>query len=104
MTPLQLSHVYLSAALQCLQDCERCLESCDDPSKYADCLKICRECADICQLFVYLLLQKVPLANKALRILAETCRRCMLLCSQYAEEVFQHCAQSSQHCAELIAA
>lgn len=101
----------LDACLQCIQDCERLLAEAVPVAELGDWARLCRDCADICQLCAYLLLRKSTIHARSYAICADICLRCAEACeaSEAADssgdglfhELLQNCADSSRVCAEL---
>lgn len=92
--------ICLNACLQCIQDCERLLAEGNDSPGYEECMKLCRDCADICQLCAYLMLRKTAIHSRSYAICADICIQCAEICGRFAGEVFQRCAVSCRQCAE----
>lgn len=91
----------LDACLQCIQDCERVLAEGGGHPDFAACQRLCRDCADICQLCAYLILRKSAIHARSYTICADICRRCALACERVSHSLFQICADSCHHCADL---
>lgn len=91
----------IDACLQCLQDCERALGACLAQPQFAEAIRILQDCADICQLCIYLMLRNSNFHAKACQICAEVCLQCAETCSGIELEACRKTVLSSRHCAEL---
>ena len=88
--------------------CNRCsdgligLESHDNEELRSRCIRLCRDCAEICTLAARWLSRTSPFANQACRLCADICDICATTCEQYAPNhaLCGVCAHECRRCAE----
>ncbi|PKL78771.1 MAG: four-helix bundle copper-binding protein [Candidatus Melainabacteria bacterium HGW-Melainabacteria-1] len=100
MRELELQ-ICLDACLQTIQDCEGVIRVCQDDPSCQDVVRLSRECADVCQLSVYLMLRKTDFPIRSCRICAEICLQCAEALSATADPLCRRSAESCRVCAEL---
>ena len=76
----------ISACQSCANICNRCsdemigMKSHDNQELMARCIRLCRECADICSLSVHCMSRSSWLSNDICRLCAEVCNACAEAC------------------------
>ena len=66
----------------------------------ADCIRMDRDCADLCRLTETLMTRQSDLAKEICRLCAQACRACAEECARHDHDHCQQCAQACQRCAE----
>lgn len=93
----------LKALLECLQECNHCFDAClneDDVKMMADCIRLDRECADICAFTAQALMRNSPVSDELLKACAAICERCADECAKHEAEHCKKCAEACRKCAE----
>ena len=93
----------IEACGKCVAICEHCAASClneHDAQHMAECIRLDRDCADVCSLAVRLMSRGSHFAAEICRVCAEVCEACGAECSKHEAEHCQRCAEHCQHCAE----
>lgn len=89
--------------LECALACEHCATSClqeEDVKMMAPCIKLDRDCSDICVQAARLLQRESDIAHQYLLLCEEICRMCGEECSKHEAEHCQQCAAACKACAE----
>ncbi len=93
--------------IKCMTACETCATLCleeDDVKKMVRCIKIDRDCADICLLTAQFVARNSEHAKHVMRECIEICRECAKECKQHEAEHCQHCAQICEETASACEA
>ncbi|MDU9032224.1 four-helix bundle copper-binding protein [Pseudomonas corrugata] len=97
----------VSECLRCALACETCASSClqeQNVQMMANCIKLDRDCADMCVLAARLMARNSDLATGICRLCAQACRACANECGKHEAEHCQKCAQACRTCAEACEA
>jgi hypothetical protein len=89
--------------LDCVLACENCATAClgeEDVKHMADCIKLDRDCADICAQAARLLKRNSVIAHQYLVLCEEICRFCGDECAKHQHDHCQQCAAACHECAE----
>jgi len=89
--------------LDCALACEHCATSClqeEDVKSMAQCIKLDRDCADICVQGARLLQRDSDIGHQYLLLCEEICRMCGDECSKHQMDHCQRCAAACRQCAE----
>jgi hypothetical protein len=89
--------------LDCAFACENCATAClqeEDVKMMAPCIRLDRDCADICLQAAQLLQRQSDIALQYLLLCEEICRMCNAECSKHQHNHCQICAQACLACAE----
>jgi hypothetical protein len=96
----------ISACQSCVTICNTCsdemigMESHDNQELMARCIRLCRECADICSLSVSWMSRSSLLSKHICRVCAEVCNACAEACEQHAphHKLCGPCAEECRRC------
>lgn len=99
----------MAACFRCSHICNRCgddmigMETHQNAELMRRCIRLCRECADICVLTAQWLGRMSLLSTQICRLCAEVCDVCAETCEQHASyhALCGPCAQECRHCADL---
>lgn len=89
--------------MDCVLACEHCATAClaePEVQKMVPCIKLDRDCADICTLAARLLQRNSVIARQYLLLCEEICRLCGDECARHETEHCQKCAEACHTCAE----
>lgn len=93
----------LEACSTCAWECESCATAClEEPDVKARemCIKLLRDCADICVLSAQWMSRGSKYAQALCSLCAEICDACGAECAKFKDEHCQRCAQTCRMCAE----
>jgi hypothetical protein len=97
------NHALIQALLDCALACEHCASSSlkeDDINMMIDCIKLDRDCADICTQAARLLQRDSVIGHQYLLLCEEICRLCAAECSKHDHEHCRQCAVACEECAD----
>jgi hypothetical protein len=89
--------------LDCVLACENCAAAClqePDVAMMAGCIKLDRDCADICAQGARLLQRSSDIAHQFLVLCEEICRLCSAECGKHQHDHCEHCARVCLDCAQ----
>ncbi|MFC4426671.1 four-helix bundle copper-binding protein [Deinococcus navajonensis] len=90
----------LDACLRCLKACENCAAACLTEPEIAglrSCIRLDRDCADVCALTAQLLMRGSDLHPDACLLCAVACARCAAECEKHARH-HEHCRVCAEAC------
>ncbi len=103
-TPAHKEHANGHNALQaCAAACESCVTGClneEDVKAMVPCIKLCRDCADICSLSAQFMARDSAHAAHLCGLCATICDACGAECAKHKMEYCQQCAEACKKCAE----
>lgn len=88
--------------INCATACENCASSClneADVTTMAPCIKIDRDCTEICSLVARLLMRGSDYAPELLGFCEKVCNLCAEECEKHAHEHCKKCAAACRQCA-----
>ena len=99
----------IDACFSCARLCETChddmigMPSHGDTQLMERCIRLCRECADICAMAARWMSRVSPLADRLCRFCADICDLCAEACEQHAPHhaLCGPCAEECRRCADL---
>jgi len=95
----QQNETLISAAEQCAKACEHCATAClgeHDIAKMVDCIKLDRDCADLCRAIAALAERDSSFTSEFARAVASICKACGDECSRHA--MMEHCRKCAEAC------
>lgn len=93
----------LEALARCVAACEHCSTAClgeDDVKMMVPCIRLDRDCADICRLTAAFIARGSDHATHVLRECIEICQKCHDECARHPAPHCQECAAACQACVE----
>jgi hypothetical protein len=96
------SKVCIDAYLACMIECEKCAISCLNMAGHQECVKLCRDCADICDLCAKLFARGSQFTDVLCAICVQCCEACATECEKYADHAAccKACAEACRKCVE----
>lgn len=91
----------------CIAACEHCADAClseDNPSSLAECIRLNRDCADICQLALTYISRDSVYADSAVEECADICIDCAEECEKHDHDHCKNCAEACRACAKACGA
>ncbi|MFC3899721.1 four-helix bundle copper-binding protein [Aliicoccus persicus] len=88
---------------ECVGACNHCYDAClkeEDVNMMAECIRLDRECADICAFLEQALMRGTPFASDLAAVCAKICEACGNECQKHDHEHCQKCAEACFKCAE----
>ncbi|GAC1597034.1 MAG: four-helix bundle copper-binding protein [Hymenobacter sp.] len=83
--------------------CARCADACldeQDVTMMVPCIRLDRDCADICRLTAAFIARGSDHAPHVLRECLEVCQKCYAECSKHPHDHCQQCAAACQACVD----
>ena len=93
----------IQACVQCAQECDHCADAClseQDAKTMAECIRLDRDCAEICWMASAFMSRGSQFAVALCRLCAESCEACGAECARHEVDHCQRCAEACRHCAE----
>jgi len=87
---------------ECVMACNHCFSSCldeDDVKMMADCIRLDKECAEVCQ-FTIGMLHKSRFVDQYLESCINVCDACAEECSKFPHDHCKMCAEKCRECVE----
>ncbi len=88
---------------ECMEACNHCYDAClqeEDVNMMANCIRLDRECADICGFTEQALQRDTPFLEELLKVCETVCKACADECRQHSHDHCKHCAEMCDRCAE----
>jgi len=96
--------LYLVSVLaNCKAMCNYCFNAClheEDVKMMKDCIKLDKECAEICGLTLSLIASDSPFSKEILSLCSKACQKCADECKKHHYDHCQDCARACSQCAE----
>lgn len=92
----------LNTVLECQKTCNNCFYAClkeDDVKMMAECIRLDRECADLCGLVVDFAQRESDRLPEILELCANACDACADECEKHDMDHCQACAKACRECA-----
>ena len=89
---------------ECILACEMCGSAClkeEDINPMAKCIRLTRECADICRLGVRLLSNESELSEIYIGLCADICSKCAEECEKHDHDHCKNCAEACRKCHQI---
>lgn len=93
----------IKACLECMEACNVCFDAClkqDDVKMMAACIRLDKDCADICAFAAKAMQTNSPFASQICQLCADICEACGNECKKHDHEHCQKCAEACFKCAE----
>lgn len=93
----------LNALVDCTYTCNVCFDAClkeDDVKMMAECIRLDRECAEICALLAQAITRNSPFVKELAGVCATICEACGEECKKHDHDHCQKCAEACFRCAE----
>lgn len=93
----------IDACNACASECEHCATAClaeEDVKMMARCIRLDRDCADICRMAAAWMARDSESAREICRLCAEVCRKCAEECARHEAEHCRRCAEACSRCAD----
>lgn len=87
----------------CLAACEHCADAClaeSNVSSLVKCIRLDRDCADICGITLRFVSRGSEQAASIVEICAEICRKCAEECEKHDHDHCRECAEACRECEE----
>ncbi|GAB3313207.1 four-helix bundle copper-binding protein [Hymenobacter humi] len=95
------------ALSRCIAACEMCADACldeDDIKMMVPCIRLDRDCADICRLTAAYIARGSDHAQHVLKECMEICQKCHDECVQHSHDHCQQCAAACKACLDACRA
>jgi hypothetical protein len=97
----------VTVAENCAQECEGCATAClseKDVAAMLDCIRLDRDCADLCRLVATFAARHSRFTTLAAHVLASVCQACAEECSRHEMGHCQACAGACRSCVAACSA
>jgi len=97
----------LEACMACLRACNECFDAClreEHTGRMAECIRLDRECAEICSLAISAMTRNSPFTKEICKLCARICEACGNECSKHDHDHCRTCAEACFACAKACAA
>ncbi|WP_058305955.1 four-helix bundle copper-binding protein [Gracilibacillus massiliensis] len=87
----------------CMTECNHCFDAClqeDDVKMMAECIRLDRECADICGYLEAAISRNSPFIKELAAVCVKICTACGEECKKHQHDHCQKCADACFNCAE----
>jgi hypothetical protein len=87
----------------CITACEYCADAClgeKDPSSLATCIRLDRNCADVCATALRLLIRNSGHTDSIIELCEEICSDCAEECEKHDHDHCEDCARACRRCEE----
>lgn len=94
---------FIQSLQNCMVACNNCYNAClqeDDVKMMAQCIRLDRECADMCAFLAQAVSRKSPFVSEMATVCAFICDACGNECKKHDHEHCQVCADACFTCAE----
>ncbi len=107
-TTVSEAHADTKPTEQCCNDCDTCQQACLacaiaclDETGRKECIRLCLDCADICDVCAKISARKGPMADALKALCADACEKCATECEKHkGDKACQHCAEQCRACAK----
>ena len=99
--PTLENRTVLDALARCIAACEYCADAClheADIKMMVPCIRLDRDCADICRLTAAFIARGSDHARHILKECLEICQKCQAECAKHQHDHCQQCAKACQEC------
>ncbi len=93
----------ITTLADCIRACEYCATAClneDDVQKLTDCIRLDRDCADLCNLSLKFLSRESSQVYAAVELCKKTCSQCAMECENHEHDHCVKCAEACRKCEE----
>lgn len=87
----------------CQHQCNHCFKSCleeDQVKMMVDCIKLDRECSDICALTLQMVASESYFAKDMVLLCINACQKCAQECEKHDNDHCRECAAACRECEE----
>ena len=88
---------------ECMAACNHCFDAClkeDHVQMMTECIRLDRECADICNYLEQAITRGTPFLSELAAVCAKICEACGNECKKHDHDHCQKCAEACFKCAE----
>lgn len=88
------------AVFECQQACNKCFDGClneENIKPLTDCIRLDRECADVCGVVIDFVGREGSVTNDLISICATICKACADECAEHADH-HDHCRECAEAC------
>ncbi|MDK8643772.1 MULTISPECIES: four-helix bundle copper-binding protein [Bacillati] len=94
----------IDECLACMKVCNHCYDAClkeGDSHHMADCIRLDRECADMCAFAAGAMSRNSQFAHQICQLCAEICEACGNECKKHDHAHCKECAEACFKCADV---
>lgn len=93
----------LTSVIECMRACNHCFSKSlqeEDLHMFTECMRLTRECSDICTLALNALETDSAFSKPIVALCAQVCDTCAVECGRHQHDHCQACAKACERCAE----
>lgn len=93
----------IEACLQCMNACNVCYVSSlkeYDLAMLRECIRLDRECADICDFAAQSMIRQSPFVHEICELCVKACEACAEECGKHEHQHCKECAEACRRCAD----
>lgn len=101
---MENNNVLIESLQNCVTTCEYCADAClneENLSSLVTCIRLDRDCADICAAGLSLLIRDSGYTNPVIELCEQICAECAKECEKHDHDHCRECAQACRRCEEL---
>lgn len=101
---MENNNVLIEALQNCVTACEYCADAClneESLSSLVTCIRLDRDCADICAAALTLLIRDSSYTRSVIELCEQTCADCAEECEKHEHDHCRECAEACRRCEEL---
>jgi hypothetical protein len=98
---------FINVVAKCQATCNYCYNACleeKDVDMMVQCIKLDRDCADICSTVISFVSASSNFEKEILMLCVDICQACAKECGKHAYEHCKECAEACKACAEICRA
>lgn len=97
------SNLLIESLQNCITTCEKCADAClqeDNLHKMVGCIKLDRDCANICTTALCLLVRDSNYTQSIIELCEQICAECAVECEKHIHDHCKECAKACHRCKE----
>lgn len=96
-------YALISDIVDCQAACNHCFNACleeKDVKTMAQCIKLNRDCSEICSVVMSFVASESDFAHEVLKLCVDVCEACAAECAKHSYEYCRQCVQACGKCAD----
>ncbi len=100
--PHQQNQTSIDAVIHCAYECEHCADVCIAEMEMAECLRLCRDCAQMCWTIAGFMSRGSQFIPQVSRACIDICEACAAECEKHDDDHCQSCAKACRRVIEEL--
>ncbi len=94
---------HIDACIACAEACKACAEACQEMDGMENCVKLCNDCAAICDAYITLLESESTFCDEVCNVFVNICEACQVECKLHEDcEDCEECVECAEACKACI--